>query len=179
SAPVWIVLRVRRVPCKVLARELALDQGRVFSKEENSAMETDFVRTLFDFPFQQRVDHRVNCNSVSERLKPLRAQRITASSLRTVRLKTLKSVTPVSSLVLFPGLDRDWQPIFFWRQRAGGVSGHGARWTVSPIEVEQDSALHRRASLQESSSRISFSFAGWITEDEEEFVGIIVDYGSQ
>src|SRR5262249_47165129 len=39
--------------------------------------------------------------------------------------------------------------------------------------------VHRRSSLQESSSRIGFSFAGWITEDEEEFVGVIVDYGSQ
>src|SRR5262249_46331632 len=56
-AELGIVSRVRPIPRQVFARQLPLDQFGILGEKENSPLETDFVRALFDGAFEKRVDH--------------------------------------------------------------------------------------------------------------------------
>jgi hypothetical protein len=46
-----------RVPGQVFARELPLDQFGIFGEEKDSSLQSDHVRALFDFAFEERIDH--------------------------------------------------------------------------------------------------------------------------
>src|SRR5712691_6107178 len=48
-----IILGILRIPGQVFARELPLDQFRIFGKKKNASLEPDFVRPLFDLVFQE------------------------------------------------------------------------------------------------------------------------------
>src|SRR6266699_2189544 len=48
-----IVRGIFRVPRQILARKLTFDQLRIFRQKKNSPLQPNFVRPLFDFPFQK------------------------------------------------------------------------------------------------------------------------------
>src|ERR1700677_3227625 len=52
-----IVGGILRVPWQTLAGKLPLNELGIFREEKNSSLQPDFVRPLFDFAFQKRVDH--------------------------------------------------------------------------------------------------------------------------
>jgi hypothetical protein len=56
-AQLGIIRRILRIPGQIFARELPLDQFRIFGEKKNASPQPDFVRPLFDFAFQKRVDH--------------------------------------------------------------------------------------------------------------------------
>src|SRR3989442_15741848 len=52
-AQLGIVRGIFRIPRQILARELAFDQLWILGKKKNSPLQANFVRPLFDFPFQK------------------------------------------------------------------------------------------------------------------------------
>ena len=52
-AQLGIVRGILRVPRQVFARQLPLDQLRVFGEKQNASLQTDFVGPLFDLAFQK------------------------------------------------------------------------------------------------------------------------------
>ena len=70
-------------------------------------------------------------------------------------------------IVLFTDGKCQRQPIFFWRQRACGVRRDRAGRIVSAVEVERDSAVCCRLSVEKASTRIGVGLAGEITENEK------------
>src|SRR3989442_14317835 len=70
-------------------------------------------------------------------------------------------------IVLFTDGKCQRQPIFFWRQWACGVRRDRARRIISAVEVEHDSTIRRRLSIEKSSARIGFGLAHEITKNEK------------
>ena len=56
-AQLGIIPRILRIPRQVFARQLPLDQFRIFGEEKNASLQPHSVRPLFDLAFQKRVDH--------------------------------------------------------------------------------------------------------------------------
>src|SRR5262249_42794909 len=81
------------------------------------------------------------------------------------------------AIVLLPSYDRDWKAVFFRCEWACRISSYRAGRAVSAVEVEDDAAIRRRCGLQESSTRIGFSFAGQVVKDEKQLA--VVSDGSQ
>src|SRR5437867_11005513 len=71
-------------------------------------------------------------------------------------------------IVLFTDGKCQRQPIFFWSQWACGVRRDRARRAISAVEVEHDSTIRRRLSIEKSSARIGLGLAGEITENEKQ-----------
>jgi hypothetical protein len=54
---------ILRVPRHIPARQLFLDQFRIFGEKQNASLQPNLVRTLFDLAFKQRRNHVNNCTA--------------------------------------------------------------------------------------------------------------------
>src|SRR5258708_14657096 len=74
----------------------------------------------------------------------------------------------MAAVVLLAGPDRDRQPVFLGRERAGGEGAEGARGVLGAVEIEDDPAVLRRVGVDEAARAVGFVAAGFIRDDKEQ-----------
>src|SRR5258708_34202460 len=73
----------------------------------------------------------------------------------------------MAAVVLLAGPDRDRQPVFLGRERAGGEGAEGARGVLGAVEIEDDLAVLRRGGVEEAARAVGFVAPGFFRGGKE------------